>query len=135
MKAKKKIVVYNEDIEDRDIEVERIGCCGIYEINNLVDKDISPATVLVKVVDELLREYPMVIFHDATKFGNGKRLCTFIRGKKLGKVHASDKKMNPNSQNEIQMWIWYPNWDKLRTFLDEKVEIKESRYEDDEDDY
>lgn len=111
----KKTKIKVDDDEVYEVEVERLECCGIYEVSGLY---VHPAAVVVKLSQELNRDYPMIVFHDRVSNGNGEKLCRFIRRHKLGKVTASKKLMNPNTNADIQMWIFYPDWVELRDFVE-----------------
>lgn len=49
------------------------------------------------------------IFSDADKFGNGKKLYTYIKKNKLGKVVSTGPVKNPESGNIIRTWLWTYN--------------------------
>lgn len=106
-------IYYDEDALC-DVDLEQTECCGIEELHNL-NKD--PNVCLVRVAEESQRR-AMIIFHDAIRYKKGSRLARKIRAKKLGILQSSKKVMNPNSNNVIQMWIWYPDWVALDKYCD-----------------
>ena len=116
---KRKVII--EDFELDRVQVEKTECCGIYQLYSL---DKKPIVNVVAVAQELERDYPMVIFHDTIKSGRGAKVAAYIKRHKLGSVHASTIHNNPNSGNDIQMWIWYPDWAAFREFLS-NVRIKD----------
>lgn len=105
----KKFKVYDDYGE---LEIESTECCGIYELHSLNEK---PVNAIAVVLENINRDYPMIIFHDVVD-SNGDKLCRFIRRHKLGKVQQSLTKQNPNTNNLIRMWIWYPDYDAIRSF-------------------
>lgn len=104
-----------------DIEVEQTKCCGIFEIEGLRKE---PWEVIYALCDNLSRDYEMVIFHDAIRYKSGEKLAKLIRKYKLGKLHASKVVYNPNSTNQIKMWIFYPNWEVMRSIIATSKDIE-----------
>lgn len=117
--VKQKVVKLSES-NCRDVEIEKLKCCGIFEIAELQDE---PWEVLYSLCNEIDLDYNMVIFHDAVRYNLGEKLAKTIRKYKLGKLHASKIVYNPNSGNNIQMWIFYPNWEMLRPIISSVKEI------------
>lgn len=114
----KKIFVSSFNVEN--VNLGPTECCGIEELYLL---DIDP-DVNIKALYEESMKRAMVIFHDADFIGSGKRLADKIRRKKLGKLQSSKIVRNPNTNNLIQMWIFYPDWKAVRTYQS-KIEYKD----------
>ena len=111
----RKIKVYEVDVND--VGLQLTDCCGIEELYDLRE----PNVVLCKV-DMYSERRAMIIFHDKVSSNtNGVRLARKIRREKLGSVQASKKKVNPNSGNMIRMWIWYPDFEALDNYCDERL--------------
>lgn len=106
-------IYYNEDALC-NVGLELTECCGIEELYRLVG---DPNVCLIKVAGDSQRR-AMIIFHDAVIYKKGSLLARKIRAKKLGVLQSSKKVRNPNSNNIIQMWIWYPDWVALDKHCD-----------------
>lgn len=117
----KKFIIKRQNNYSRPFaNIRATECCGLYE---LYDIQRPPVQSLVGAYQDMSKDFEMVIFHDAVRYGRGKKLCDFIRRHKLGKVTASKIVFNPNSDNNIQMWTWYVNWPALETFMQTRVTI------------
>lgn len=117
------IKVLEEDATD--VNVEATNCCGLYEIYNLSN---NPWGALIRVVQDCNNDYNLMIFHDAVRYKNGQKLFNLIRRHNLGKVVASKKVNNPNSNNIIRMWTFYPDWVKMHLLFDNLELIDYSYY-------
>ena len=64
--------------------------------------------------------YPFYVFADIedTNYTDhyGRNLANYIKKNKLGDVVATQKRVNPNSGNRIQSWLWTVNKRNLRLF-------------------
>lgn len=49
----------------------------------------------------------------------GKALAAYIKDNKLGTIISSEIRVNPNSKNKIQTWIWHVNKRALSKWLKE----------------
>lgn len=116
-KELKKILVDEEDLYE--IELDLSECCGIEILHCLSD---NPNANIVKAKESSLRR-AMITYTDAVVEKNGSRLTARIRKLKLGTVSASKIKMNPNSKRNIQMWIWYPDWKAINSYVDKRIKI------------
>jgi len=57
-----------------------------------------------------------LIFSDNTQ-GIGVQLAEFIKKHRLGSVIQSKGwRYNPNSGNDIKVWLWAPNWKRVFSF-------------------
>lgn len=59
-----------------------------------------------------------VIFSDTAQ-GPGSDLAEFIRKQRLGPVRASVTRTNPNTDHDIIVWVWSPDFDKLEQYVEE----------------
>jgi hypothetical protein len=78
--------------------------CGVTEVYDL----FQPTTVRdIREFWRTRKPYTaFVVFSDSKGCGNGDRLATVIRKHKLGSVTGTVWKRNPNTGNEIKVWIW-----------------------------
>lgn len=95
--------------------------CGIDELDGIEDTDLKDTlaaaaeggwyweTEYYHSTRSLKRSVAFFIFSDVTDSTNLKALVKFIKKKKLGKLIKSDVKTNPNTTNQIVMYIWHFN--------------------------
>lgn len=95
--------------------------CGISILSGL------SGTMPKQIVDKILKERAstdrklikeaFVVFSDVdrhpadTKGGNA--LCRYIKENNLGEILETSPRMNPNTGNQIKMWIWSPPHESL----------------------
>lgn len=96
------------------IELDTTNCCGIEELHCLSQ---NPNNNLVQV-NSISDKRAMIIFHDVVTRQRGVDLAKKIKLRKLGKVQCSKQVFNPNSNNIIQMWTWYPDFEALETYVE-----------------
>lgn len=96
------------------------SCCGLDEIEDLGE---GPEQTLLDVCEDKYGQWGMdskqafLLFSDAVKYGNGPRLAKYITDNNLGVVYATTRaRMNPNSGNNIKVWVWGPNERALRAW-------------------
>lgn len=95
------------------------GCCGVYELHDL--NELAPVDLLFGFLSEKEDNTPFVIFSDAVRdeLGDafdeprGLELAKFIKDNKLGTLFATPERHNPNSGNNIILWVWEPDYDAL----------------------
>lgn len=112
--------------------------CGVDQLYGL--RETKPKIILEEMAQDIvnptwgeLRNPPaFVIFSDAAKFGNGRRLAKYITDHKLGKVYATQPKLNLNSKNKIQVWTWSVDFPAVLKHTGVKPE-EEADLERDED--
>ncbi len=114
-----KVEYYNSDFADA--EVNQLECCGIEELYGLATNPNDNLFAL----EEQSSHRAMVIFHDTVNRGLGKKLVAKIRKKKLGTVISSPVVKNPNTSNDIQMWIWVPDWLAVSKYVTSLVDTND----------
>jgi hypothetical protein len=65
------------------------------------------------VYDNKIYPGETVVFSDADRYGNGKKLLQYIKRHKLGEV-VSLSTINPNTKNKITTYLWVYNGAKLK---------------------
>lgn len=107
--------------------------CGILEAHGLLDDPLKSLRAMTPEDGEdecetCGQDLPVggldashVLFSDKVPTGRalsrGAKLAAFITAKHLGHVAASRVAKNPNSENNIQAWLWTVNHAALATFL------------------
>lgn len=97
-----------------DVETKSTECCGFREIYNITTES-NPEMVLASVVEEdNWLSNPRCSFYfftdsSAEKYKYGKKLKEYIEKHKLGTVHETLGKNNPNSSNRVRAYIWTIN--------------------------
>lgn len=101
-------------------------CCGVDEVDGL-HKD--PKTTMLRICrdkycpsnhydeDDEGLEQAFILITDAVENQRGESLVKFIRENHLGRVVGTVPKVNPNSENLIQAWLWSPNESKLKEWF------------------
>jgi hypothetical protein len=95
-------------------EVEGTSCCGMFEINgvkNLKEKRKKEQFLYRSIEEGDIHQrgqvVPFLLFSDIYNKGSGGRsLKKFILDNKLGDVITSPVKVNPNTGNKIEVFIW-----------------------------
>lgn len=94
--------------------------CGVKQLCDLWK---SPKDILLDNfgdVEVTIENLCMIIFSDrvrkTTRWG-GSGLAKFIIKNRLGTVKSSPSKKNPNSNHEIQTWIWNVNQKNLSEWI------------------
>jgi len=88
--------------------------CGISILSGVTRS--LPKDIVYKVLHERSRHdkktirEAFVMFSDTDHDGNrgGNALAAYIRENQLGDIVEAGPRMNPNSGNQIKMWIWSP---------------------------
>lgn len=97
--------------------VERTECCGMAYLSYLDGGPIDCLASLASWQNYDGNYKPLVVFADATCYGNGARLATFIRKNDLGEVFDTGPGVhNPNSGNKVKAYLWkinQKNWNKF----------------------
>jgi len=95
--------------------LNEMRCCGVREISGL---KISPQETLEEVADDWFVEDEFngafVIFTDIVTRGRGEELMKFIRSKRLGAVHSTAARLNPNSSCIIKVYTWTVDIEKFK---------------------
>lgn len=103
--------------------LNRVSCCGVREYNGL--QMYSNKEIVQEVADDMFKmcnDYKFVILTDNNDYGwnDSKGLLRYIQKHKLGTVTKTDKAMNPNSGNFIQVFVWKVDITKLKKWYDNK---------------
>jgi hypothetical protein len=92
--------------------------CGVYQLFDLYS---TPESILHEVISGNIYDggefsFPaFYVFSDNFEADKeGTKLAAYIERHKLGRVIASRKRVNGNTHNLIQVWIWSPNERSLR---------------------
>lgn len=90
----------------------RLECCGIAELDGISAE--RPETIIKQLFRDMYcyGEFngTYAVFSNAIRFKSGNALARFIRVNKLGSVQAAGRpKRNPNSGNQLKVWMWSIN--------------------------
>jgi len=114
---------FDFDQDSYYLDVQSTMCCGLGEIGGIQDdteKVATPKRVLIEFRENKAYDYPFVIFTAADQADYvktaGTKLARFIRAHKLGTVRQTRWKRNPNSGNNVQIFLWEPNYVNLKHF-------------------
>lgn len=90
------------------MSVRDTSCCGLGEINGL--QSMSPEAI-VQQVQNSFRDRAFYILTGARAHGFkcGRDFCRFIEANKLGTVRETQARRNPNSGNNLRVYIWAVN--------------------------
>ena len=91
-------------------------CCGVDEAEeircNTPEQNLE--YMFLGMADSEWRR-AFIIFTDHKQQTYGKALAKYIKKHKLGKIHVTRSKRNPNTDNMIRVWVWdfnKKNWFK-----------------------
>jgi hypothetical protein len=108
-----------------DFDLNETSCCGMKELSGI--QDFTPDYGFFQEIAEGLRgntgRTAHIIFTDARlpawkKPTKGDELAAFIRKKRMGRVTASPWRKNPNSLNEVCVFVWTFN-DKMTKLVEQ----------------
>jgi hypothetical protein len=129
------------------MQLRGTSCCGLYELFEL-NQDRSAEQTLKQFVqksgykykplwtdnDEYDKPFSHVIFTAAhqrkAKFDDpehpsyGTRFAEFIKANKLGSVTESATTENPNSGNQLRVYVWAVDWTKVKAWDQGKLTEK-----------
>lgn len=96
---------------------ESLISCGVMELYNLSSDS-------EEIVKSVCRDFqvPFFLFSDLVfkkKRSSGQLLVTYIRRKKLGDVTSQRSAINPNSGNRINVWVWRPDYKRMKQLFGE----------------
>lgn len=102
-----------------------LGCCGLMEIHGLHSQDEKHARVLVqKMLDQTDDIYQHGLFYwtdskdhperGSYEYKHGLLLAKALEG--CGQIQNVRAVRNPNSGNNIRMWILRVNWKRMSKF-------------------
>lgn len=124
------------------MSLDRMSCCGYLEESDIRDFD----TALEGLKDWFYtchREYEWtfagIVFTDNLLRKKGIALAKLIRSAKIGSIVSSRPKLNRNTDNTVQMWIWNVDEAAFKRFAKKKkwydpnekeeiVDIESDRY-------
>lgn len=110
-------------------DVQSLYCCGIKELHGIQDGE-TPEELLEQEGFSILNSCAFVIMSDAEMndrkkgkkaHAEGRAMRAFIRKNKLGTLQTIRSKMNPNSGNRVQMYVWHVNHRNLSSVM-KKIE-------------
>jgi hypothetical protein len=122
-----------------------INCCGIVELADIQNKDSVECLMElgrdvaqgfyndkgVYINNQTLDphqdlECAFVIFSDAneTGYAYGQPLADLIQKEKLGRVSQVWDKENPNSNNDLTLWVWTPNRKRYIAWFNKQKEAE-----------
>lgn len=91
--------------------------CGVFQLVHLDTDERWEHLAIENSLKEAFHSYidfnpyvpSQVIFSDAVKYKNGRKLAKLITTKKWGKVVKVGPVVNPGTLNKIETWLWQPN--------------------------
>jgi hypothetical protein len=89
-----------------------INCCGLKELLG-VSYD-SPRTLAVEAGNAGV---PFLVFSDVATRGTAQKFAAYIRKHKLGTCATTRKAINPNSGNQLKVYLWRVDRRALRKHL------------------
>ena len=92
--------------------LRNMSCCGVLEYDGVEGK--APERILLEISNNWWgnaneARSAFIIFTDVVWDEYGENLHSYIVKNKLGAVVKTRKKENPNTDNEIKVWVWSPN--------------------------
>ena len=98
--------------------------CGVRELTGLSQpsKTLIQQVMKAKGKTAMYEDFIHVMFSDNVetsefrKTSSGIRLAKLIEKEKLGNLMVTSPRVNPNSGNHIQTWIWSVNWKRVKDF-------------------
>lgn len=104
-----------------------LRCCGLVELSGIGGCTAEQAArdILTSYDGEYdPPQCAQIIFTQATrnrqKVGYGYNLAKFVAEHNLGSVAASAPKVNPNSSNIVTCFVWTPNYEGIRAWVNGK---------------
>jgi len=68
-----------------------------------------------------VKQTPFVLFTDPIETGNGEKLYELLKSMGVGKVWESEVRLNPNSHNELKIYIFCPDDKALHAWADPRI--------------
>lgn len=114
------------------------GCCGIKELTDLVAKGDPVLNMKDFVSQAYDRElfngkFRYGIFAEANQFDSnaktyGRQFAKLIIDNKLGTLVETERNVNPNSGNEVKVWVWTINHEAVKKWgLANPVSLEDQR--------
>lgn len=117
------------------------SCCGAHELigSSDIESQEDAIDALIEIAKVRYVEHntcAFYIFTGVTDEGTCQEFAEAIRSERLGTVTKSRDKVNPNSENEIAVWIWAVNDNRYRKWAITKgIDAKDYDDDDDEPDW
>lgn len=96
------------------------SCCGVREIEGL---DVKYCSDIIRAVHEGIVDHNLngafYWFADSVMSGNGRKLADYINKYELGELTEIERKYNPQSRRQLEMWVWSIDVGLLRGFVGE----------------
>lgn len=107
--------------------INETSCCGVREYAGLMDsktKSIIESIALDRFQDS--NDYRFVMFTEnhQKNFENGLALMAYIKKNKLGIITKSYTGNNPNSFNDIRVYLWRISENGLRKWADKNCDLE-----------
>ena len=98
-------------------------CCGVIEIHGIDEIEDTNAVIRQFCEAHSEPDCGACLFTSVVrgKYTEGDKLKAFIRKNKLGKVIGMCVR-NPNTDNNVKMYLWQVNWDRLYALVDKQEE-------------
>lgn len=111
----------------KKMPLNRMVCCGYLEEDYINDFSNGPQAIIkcwAEELDEMEWTLAAIVFTDNDKRKVGKRLATAIRKLQCGPLIVVPAKMNHNTGNDVQMWIWNLSIPKFKAYARKKKWIE-----------
>lgn len=98
--------------------VEPKICGGVLEYAGLQDTAKRSLLSMYSEYKKWREEHPeklihTLLFSDPVKYDKGRQLRNHIIARGLGAVKTTDVRVNPNSHNPLEVFLFVPNWNEL----------------------
>lgn len=100
------------------------SCCGMGDITNLTSNADQLANLKELAPRIINARRPFCTFSCPIRSSHGLDFKAIVLEHKLGKVIESSVKMNPNSNNDLQIFLWEVDLDKLTKWWDKNKPFK-----------
>lgn len=86
--------------------INTTSCCGLRELEGIMEHE-DPKDCLMAIGARLIEiETAFVVFTCPENEDYGQELKQYINANDLGNVIQSTSRFNPNSDNDLIMWVW-----------------------------
>jgi hypothetical protein len=103
------------------MQTRKTTCCGMRELHGLADGRYGDPNILNRCLEAVVRpstvRTALILFSDAVLNGYGTSLARLLVKNNLGAVVESAIVNNHNSGNDIQAWLWAPDWNNISTYM------------------
>ena len=99
--------------------VRNTSCCGMSELVNIA-KQKTPEEVLLKTSNSIItQKRSFIIFSCPTQDKIGGELKEYIEKEQLGPVFESEEVVNPNSNNNLRVYMWTVATDAFKKWVED----------------